>query len=75
MAVGGGTVRPNLGAFLPPRAQPTSQLQERWATFQLEGEFEAVERERRVAVAQGETLAALLENKQMEAKFKPGGVD
>jgi hypothetical protein len=50
-------------------------LQERWATFQLEGEFEAVERERRVAVAQGETLAALLENKQMEAKFKPGGVD
>ena len=51
------------------RASPTAQSQERRATFQVDDELEAAERETRITVARGRTLAALLENKRLEAKL------
>ena len=62
--------RPSSGeAFSPPRIQPMVQWQERTATLQLDDELHNTELEGRIAVARRQTIAVLLETKQMEAQL------
>ena len=61
--------RPSSGeAFSPPRIQPMVQWQERPATLPLDDELHKIELEGRIAVARRQTIAVLLETKQMEAQ-------